>query len=956
MKRTALLSAATLALLFAACAAPPAPQPATGAAPGHPAMDLAAPLPLDPAVRTGELDNGLAYYIRQNRKPETRADLWLVVDAGSVLEDEDQQGLAHFVEHMAFNGTKSFAKQEIVNYLESIGMRFGPDVNASTGFDETDYTLRVPTDRPEILAKGLEILAEWAGAVAFEAEEIDKERGVVIEEWRLGRGAEARMRDEQLPVLFRGSRYAERLPIGRREVLESAPRDAFLRFYRDWYRPDLMAVIAVGDFDPAAMESAIRERFAALPAAAPPRPRPSFAVPDHSEPLFTVATDPEATDSSIAIYYKRPVRPQGSVGDYRRGRIEGLYHDMLNARLIEAARMNNAPFLQAVSGSGRLVRSSEVIFQAAGVAQGGVLRGLEALLVEVERVRRHGFTATELERAKADVLRSYEQAFAERDKIDSANFAAEFERAFLEDEPVPGIAKELELVRALLPAITLAEVNRLASETLGESNRVVTVSAPEKPGAEPPREAELRATFASALARDLQPYRDRILAGPLVPNPPAPATLVTESLIPELGVTEWRLSNGARVVLKPTDFQNDEVLLTGYKHGGTSLVSDADFVSAQLAAAIARETGLGEFDRGTLDKALAGKAAQAWTGIGELQEAIGGAASPRDLETMFELAYLSITAPRRDEEAFRAFRERLRASLENRLADPETVFGDKLRETLSQGHPRRRPLTVERLAELDLDTAFRIYRERFADATGFTFVLVGNFEPAAIQPLVLRWLGGLPAAGRIDEWRDIGVHYPDGQVRFEVAKGLEAKSQVRLMLHGVAQWNRQAEHDLGALAAALRIRLREVLREDLGGVYGVAVSGDITPRPRQRYTFAVGFGCAPENVGTLLAAVFAEIAALKEAGPSASIVERVRESERRELEVRRRENGYWSNALEYVYDLGLDPRVLLDEDKLIDRVTVENLQAAARRYLDTSRYVLGVLKPEAPPAAAAPGG
>ena len=865
-----------------------------------------------------------------------------------MLEDDDQQGLAHFVEHMAFNGTESFAKQEIVSYLESIGMRFGPDVNASTGFDETDYTLRVPTDRPEILDKGLQILAEWAHAVAFEPEEIEKERGVVIEEWRLGRGAEARMRDKQLPVLFRGSRYAERLPIGRKEVLERAPREALQRFYRDWYRPDLMAVIAVGDFDPAAMESAIRERFSTLARPAQARQREFFPVPDHAEPLFTVATDPEATDSSVAIYYKRPVRPQGSVGDYRRGRIEGLYHDMLNARLLEAARMNNAPFLQAVSGSGRLVRSSEVIYQAAGVAEGGVLRGLEALLVEVERVRRHGFTATELERAKADVLRSYEQANAERDKIDSGAFAAEFERAFLEDEPVPGIAKELELVRELLPGITLAEVNRLASETLGESNRVVTVSAPEKPGAAP-QEAELRAVFASALARDLQPYRDRTLAGPLVPNPPQPGTLAAESQIPELGVTEWRLSNGVRVVLKPTDFQNDEVLLTAYKHGGTSLVSDAEFVSAQLSAAIVRETGVGQYDSATLDKALAGKAAQAFTGIAELQEGVGGAASPRDLETMFQLAYLSITAPRRDEEAFRAFRERLRASLENRLADPETVFADKLRETISNGHPRRRPLTIERLAELDLETALRVYRERFADATGFTFVLVGNFEPAAIQPLVLRWLGGLPADGRVDQWRDIGITHPEGQVRFEVAKGLEPKSQVRLVLHGDAEWSREAEHDLGALAAALRIRLREVLREDLGGVYGVSVNGDVSARPRQRYSFGVAFGCAPENVETLLAAVFAEIEALKTSGPSASVVERVRESERRELEVRRRENGYWGSMLEYAYDLGLDPRVILEEDKLIERVTAENLRATAQRHLDTSRYVLGILKPEAKP-------
>jgi zinc protease len=883
-----------------------------------------------------------------------------VVDAGSILEDPDQLGLAHFIEHMAFNGTEHFARQELTKYLESIGMRFGADINASTGYDETIYTLTVPTDRPEIVDRAFDILEDWAHGLTFDPKEVDRERGVVIEEWRLGRGAGARLSDRQLPILFKGSRYAERQPIGKKEILEAATPDTLRRFYRDWYRPDLMAVVAVGDFDRARVEKLVKEHFGRLAGPAHERPRPVYPVPDNRETLFAIATDPEATDTSVGIYSKHPMPDQGTVGDYRRSQVEGLYHDLLNARLAEIAHGADPPFRWATSETGLFVPSTAVTFEAVGVRQDEVERGLTALLTEIERVRRHGFTATELARAKADVLRGYEQGLAERGKSDSSSYAGEYVRNFLEGEPSPGIAAEVELVRKLLPGVSLAEVDRLAAEWNRHENRVVLLSAPEKERAALPTEARLLAAFQAVAGRDIAPYQDRTVAGPLVPRPPRAGTLAAETKIPELGVTEWRLSNGVRVVMKPTDFKNDEVLLSGYGPGGLSLVPDEKLPSAMFATAVLAAGGAGGFDAVTLGKALAGKAASANSFISQLEEGVEGSASPRDLDTLFQLAYLKITAPRKDEPAFRSILARLRDHVANRLADPGEVFEDRLTATIAQGNPRYLPITPELLAKVDLDTAYEIYRDRFADAGDFTFFLVGNFTPESIRPLVLTWLGGLPSQGRREQWRDLGVRPPDGVVKVDVAKGLEPKAQVQILFHGDAPFSREARHDLAVLSNVLEVRLREVLRESLGAVYDVEVSADLVKRPRERYQVAVGFGCAPEKADALVHAVFAEIESIQKEGIAETYLKQVKETERRERELALKDNGFWLSALAASYEDGLDPRDILRYDELIGSATSERVRAAARRYLDETRYVLGVLRPEAAaqPAAktgAAPG-
>ncbi len=904
------------------------------------------PLPVDPAVTVGELGNGLRYYIRENREPRERAELRLAVKTGSVLEDENQLGLAHFVEHMAFNGTTHFERQELINYLEGIGMRFGPELNAYTSFDETVYELKVPTDSAEVVTTAFQILEDWAHGLLFDAEEIDKERGVVIEEWRRGRGAGARIRDQQLPILFQGSRYAERLPIGDPEILESFEHETLRRFYRDWYRPDLMAVIAVGDFEASEIEGLIKKHFSGLKNPADARERPSFPVPDHEETLFAVATDPEATFNAVSVYWKHPAREEGTVGTYRTAIIESLYNMMLNQRLFELTQQADPPFLGASSGQGRFIGAKEVYVLGAGVQDNGHERGLETLLTEAQRVRTHGFTESELERQKAELLRAYERAYAEREKTESPIYAAEYIRAFLYDEPIPGIAYEFELHQELVPGIQLEEVNRLARQWITAGNRVIMASGPEKEGVRVPSDEEFLAVFAAVEGAEIAAYEDAASEAPLVARVPAPAEIVETEYIEELDVHRWRLANGVRVLLKPTDFKDDEIQFSAWSPGGSSLARDAEYVAATTAATVVGLGGVGEFSLVDLEKKLAGKVVRVTPSIGSLAESMGGSASPVDVETMFQLIYLYFTAPRRDSTAFLSFQSRIQAFLANRSADPTSAFRDTLNVTLTQGHFRTRPPSAELYGEMDLDVSFDFYRERFADACDFTFVFVGTFDPDSLRPLVETYLGGLPASDREETWRDEGVRYPSGVIEKSVYRGIEPKSETQIIFTGPFEWTRENRFAIRALGSVLRIRLREVLREDMGGTYGVSVGGGGSRDPIPDYQFSIGFGTAPERLDELVGVVFTQIDSLKTFGPSQQDIDKVKEQQRRQREVDLRENSYWLGQLLAHERYGLDPRNILDYGELIDGLTAELVQEAAVRYLNTENYVRVSLYPE----------
>ena len=918
---------------------------ATG--PAGQAFDPTDPIPPDPSVITGVLDNGLRYFVQENDQPENRAELRLVIDAGSILEDEDQLGLAHFVEHMAFNGTRNFEKQALVDYLESIGMQFGPDINAYTSFDETVYMLQVPMDDPEMLATAFQILEDWAQDVLFDPEEVDKERGVVIEEWRGGRGAQARMQDQQFPIMFEGSLYAERLPIGKPDILETAPAERLRSFYEDWYRPSLMAIVAVGDFDGGEIEATIREQFAGLRGPAEPRPRMTAEIPIDHPARVAIATDIEAPRSQVGVLYKQPPAPRGAIADFRRGLVEGLYSGMLNARLDELRQQAEPPFLFGLSGQGQFARGVDAYQLIALVAEGGIERGLETLLTEAERVVRHGFAETELERQKTAMRRSYERRLAERENQESAGLAGRYVQVFLQGSAYPDIETQMELVDAFLPEITLAETNAVAQAWLAERGRVILVSAPEKEGLETPAEEDLVGVFAAVGGREIAAYEDAAADAPLLPVVPEGSPVVSEETLDEVGVTLWTLENGVRVVLKPTDFKDDEILFSATSPGGTSLVPDDLYPKVSLAGAVVSQAGVGEFDQTALRKKLTGKAVNVSPSLGSLSEGLGGFVSPRDIETAFQLVYLYFTAPRRDETAFEAFKAQQLGVLANLGASPDVVFSDTVSATMAQGHPRVPSLSqfLVNLEQADLDAAYGLYRERFADASDFTFYFTGTFDLLEIRPLVEQYLGALPDLGRVETWRDTGIDPPAGVIEKFVYKGLEPQSRTQIIFSGEAEYSRQEANAISAMADILDIRLREVLREDLGGTYGVGVGGSLSYRPDEEYRVTISFGSAPERAEELSTAVFEEIERLRAEGPDAETVDKVRETQRRTKETNLRENRYWLGQLAAFERAGRDLNEIPSYDA-IEGWTAEQVRQAAIRYLRTDQYARFVLLPE----------
>ena len=902
-------------------------------------------LPVDPGITVGRLPNGLRYYIRVNRKPEARAELRLAVNAGSVLEDEKQLGLAHFVEHMAFNGTKNFAKQELVHYLESIGMRFGADLNAYTSFDETVYMLTVPTDTGQALEKGMQILEDWAHNVSFDAAEIEKERGVVIEEWRLGQGAEERMRDKYFPVLFRGSQYAVRLPIGTRENLQAFKPADLVRFYREFYRPELMSVIAVGDFDKNRVEQLIRTHFGSIPARSG-APRQLFSVPDHDSTLVAVATDQEATISTIAVYYKQPLQEGKTVEHYRNRMIEQLFTTMLNARLRELTQQANPPFLGASSAQGQLIRTKEAFFLYSATRDDELLRGLDAVLTEAARVQRHGFTATELERAKQNTERYLEAAHAEREKTESGQYAEEYVSAFLNEEPIPGIDFELQLTRQLLPTVTLAEVNALVQKWMVDRNRVVVVQAPQKESVRIPSSSQMLAVFDTVRNKNIAPYDDDVAAASLIAELRPAGRVVSERKLDQVEVTEWKLSNGARVLLKPTDYQADEILMRAYSNGGTSLVSDRDYLSASFATTLASQSGFGAFSATQLIKALAGKVARVQPMIGAREEALSGSASPRDLETMLQLTYLMMTDVRRDSAVFASLKSRFAALLENQSRDPEAAFRDTLQVTLAQHHFRARPYTAAMLADIDMERALAIYRERFANAGDFTFVLVGNFTLDSIRPLVERYLGALPGNPAGETARDDGQRPPRGVIEKVVRRGVEPKSQTEIVFTGPFEYTLPNRLALSLMTEVLDLRLRDVLREDLGGTYGVSIGSGSAREPVPQYSLTISFGADPQRLESLTKTVFEQIEKLKRDGPTADELARVKETQRREWETNLKRNAYWIGQIAARDRLGEPIADVLSFPDRLSTATPEMLRTAAQRYLRMENYVRVSLYPE----------
>jgi len=922
----------------------PAGAPATPA----PAPALTDSLHLDPTVRTGVLPNGMRYFIQRNAKPEARVSLRLAVGAGSNVEADDQQGLAHFVEHMNFNGSKHFrSADELVSYLRSIGMRFGADVNAYTSFDETVYMLEVPTDRDSLLDRGLLALSDFAGRATLSGTEIDKERGVVLEEWRLGRGAQERIQRKQLPLVFHGSRYAERLPIGKPQILQQAPAARLRDYYREWYTPGRMAVIAVGDIEPGKMEVLLRSHFRDIAARPNDKPTPAFEVPPHQETLVNVATDKEATGSSVSITFKNPRRARRTVADFRRGLAEDLFGSMLNSRLDEIAHRRDAPFLSAGAYAYPLGRSVDLYALSARVSDGGIEKGLAALLDEVARVRQHGFLDNELVRAKDEMRAENERAYAERDKSESSGFAGDLVSHFLTGDAVPGTTATFELTRALLPGITLSDVTARIPRLTRNDSRVVLASAPEKAGLAAPTEEALRAVLARAAQANVAAWTDTSAARPLMATLPKPGTVVSRRRIEEIGTTVLMLSNGVEVWLKPTDFKADEILFTAYAMGGLSNADSARFATAFLGNGVVNDAGVGGFKATDLQKMLSGRIVRVSPSYGFYTHGFNGSARPADLETALQLIHLGFLQVTEDLDAYAAMQQRLAAFFADRVNSPEQVFQDTVVAVNTGGFYMNRLPTAEQIAAVRLRDVLDFHRQRFANAADFTVFFAGTFTVDSITPLVARYLGSLPSSGkRTSAFIPRGPRYPTGVTTRQVRKGVEPKASTRITFFTHGGIEELDMHRARGAANILSDHLRETLRELLGGTYGASASfSTLAPLPGYTTT-TIAFGCAPENVEKMVAASLAEVKKLVEQGPSAADVQKIQEVERRELEVAMKQNATWTGSLQTVHMFGWDPRRIAKRRERIDLLTPENLKESFRKYYPLDRYTVLTLLPE----------
>lgn len=929
-----------LALALASCLAATQIQVAR-------AQALTDAMPTDPQITIGKFANGIRYYIRANKKPEKRAELRLVIKAGSILEDDDQQGMAHLVEHMAFNGTKNFPKNKTIEFMESLGMRFGADVNAYTSFDETVYMLTVPTDKPEMMDKAMLILEDWAHNLSFDPAEIEKERGVVMEEWRLGQGANMRMLQKIFPVVLKGSRYADRLPIGKPEIIQKGKAERLKQFYADWYRPDLMAVVAVGDFDKAAMEKMITTHFGSIPAAAKPRPRQEFDVPDHAETEYAIATDKEASGTVVELETLLPSRPQKTVADYRQQTVDGLFSGMLSARFSEIVQQPDAPFLNAGAGRNNFfARSKDTATLIALVKEDGIERGLEALLNEAARVARFGFTATELDRQKQDVLRNYEQYALEKENTESGQRAAEYIRNFLDGEPLPSPDDEYAMHKKFLPGITLDEVNKLAKEWFPDRNRYVIVEAPDKPGLVIPDQAKLAAVIKSAGAKELKAYVDSASSSALLESTPT-AGAVTKTVTKEaIGITEWELSNGVKVILKPTNFKEDEIVFRATSPGGTSLASDADYIPASVATGIVGAGGLGKFSLVDLEKMMSGKIASATPFINEVQEGLSGNSSKRDLELMFQLIHMRFTQPRADANAFAVAVTRNKTLLANQDADPDFNFARALVEARYQNHLRRQLTTTALIDKWNLDKSMAFYKDRFADASDFTFVFVGSFDLPTIKPLVEKYLGSLPSIRRKETWKDVGVTTPKDVVIKRVEKGVEPKSSTAIVFSGPFEYNQTNRVAIRAMSEILQRRLLEAIREELSGTYSINANATYSRIPNPEYAITISFGSSPDRTEALVKRIFDEIETFKQNGPTEQQLNDQKEILLREFETSSKSNSYLLGQISARYDAGDDLAGVWQVPDYYKKLDKAMVQEAAKTYLNTKRYVEVMLFPE----------
>jgi zinc protease len=910
------------------------------------AQNLKIPIPNNPNVKVGTLKNGMKYYILKNQEPKNRMELRLVVNVGSIQETDSQQGLAHFMEHMNFNGTKNFPKNDIVSFLQKSGMKFGADLNATTGLEETVYQLLVPTDSVQLFDKSFQILADWASGATLDTVEINKERGVVLEEERLrGKNAQARISEKTMPILFNNSIHSQRLPIGKTEIIKNFKYEELTKFYKDWYRPDLMAVVAVGDFEVEKVEALINQKFNSIQKVKNPLKKQISDVQLTGGARSSVIVDKEFPQTVFQTVIRLPRERTLTQADVRTDILESLYVQMLNLRLQEITKKPNPPFLFGTIFYVPMLTNMD-LFQAICLPKNpeSLETAIKALFDEQNRVKNFGFTAGELERAKKEYFLGVEKSYKEKDKTKSASLVGGLVSNFLRGSSYPSVDFTYEFTKAQLDGISLDEVKNISNKLLKFEDQVGIVISSEKSKDKLPSESRIIELMAYKNP-DLKPYEDVVANSAILEKIPAGSKIVSEKKINEVDITELTFENGVKVALKPTKFQNDQILFSGSSFGGTSLYSDKDFYSAQTASNIVSIGGVNKLSDVQLEKALSGKIAQVSVYVKELSEGIEGTTTPKDLETALQLMYAKVTQPRRDDELIKSQIKSMKELTENmvKTLTPEQVFSDSITTYLFKNHYRRQPSKPEVFDKINIDRAIEIYKERFADFSDFTFSFVGNFDVEKIKPLLEKYIGGLPSTKRKESFNDLGINKVEGLIEKTIFKGLEDKASVNIQFNGNFSYTDEELTGIRALAEVIDIRLIEKLREEESGIYSPSIDFDYSKFPNPNYNISISFGCAPANVDKLIKVTMTEIEKIKQNGPVKEETEKVIAEQKRSAELMIKDNNFWNSYILGQYSDGRDLNYINKYiTQLIDTISTSSVQKAANQFLgkNVAKFVL----------------
>jgi len=899
----------------------------------------AMPTPFDPNVRRGKLENGLTYYIRHNEKPAQRANFYIAQKVGSILEEDDQQGLAHFLEHMAFNGTANFPGKELLNYMEHNGVKFGENVNAWTSIEQTVYMLtNVPTTNMGLVDSCILILHDWSSFISLEGEEIDKERGVILEEMRQGQGAQMRIYQKMLPEIYPNSPYGHRLPIGTEEVVSGFAHDALRAYYHKWYRPDLQGIIIIGDIDVNEVESHLKNIFEDIPAPIDPAERTRFEVADNAEPIISICTDPEETHYDLSVYYKHDVVPNEAKGDisyWIKGYIDQLIATMYNNRLEELTQKANPPFIFGYGYYGTFfVSDTKDAWTSMAYAKDkdGIDEAMNAIIAENKRMQQYGFTASEFERAKADLQKRIENQYDERDKQETSRYFYPILSHFLTNEPLMGIENEYMLLSQILPSLPVEAINAYAKELIREDNIVITLTAPEKEDEVLPTKEGLLAMFNAANAVEVQPYVETVSNEPLIAVLPARGAIESKKHDDTFDATVLTMKNGVKVIYKPTSFKDDEVVMSAFSFGGYSAMDQSDPYTLQEINSLAPLGGLGNFSAIDLPKVLAGKKASVNPYISNLTEGMNGSCSARDLETMMQLIYLNFNSLRSDEEAFQGYITRTKSMVANIESDPNTAFRDNLMFALYDNHPLIKRMKAEDYDKVDYDKAMKLYADRFKDANNFVFTFVGNIDPEAFEPMAELYLGSLKTKKSNETWTDNCPVITDKDVNCRYTKAMENPMVTCYMVYnGDMEFNRKNQMAMQALSDVMDIVYTEKIREDEGGTYGVGVNGNLSLRPKETFMFLIGFQTNKEMYEKLMGIAVAELQNVANNGPRPEDLKKVKEFLVKKHAEDLESNRYWMNSIQCVERDGYNP--MKDYTDIINGITGDDVANMAKAVL-----------------------